>query len=457
MILTYPDALDFLYSLIDDHRPRPERYAAENMPLSRPRHLMARLGNPQAGYPILHVTGTKGKGSVGAMLAAILQAGGYRVGLYSSPHLQDFRERLRINGALIEPADLVALVQDARAILADTPGITWFEAVTALAFEHFRRQAVDIAIIEVGIGGRLDATNIVSPLVSVITSLSLDHTRLLGDTLSAIAYEKAGIIKPQTPVISAPQPPEAQSVIEEMAHAHNAPLTLVGRDWHYETLPHAGATRERWQVTRQGSPWGEYQTNLLGAHQALNGTVALAALHTLHSKGFELAPQAIPNGLAAVNWPGRLEIVQQAPTVILDSAHNGASAACLADTLRARFPAGPYTLVFAAKADKDIDGMFRALLPIAAHLILTQPLDTRGEAPAALADRAREAGYAGSIDVVPIVAEALAQARNLASKSGVICVTGSMYLVGEVRTLFGLKPGVIAQSAASENDYATPN
>ncbi len=451
-MLSYPEAIDFLYSFIDHKRQRAQRYAPERMPLERPTRLMGRLGNPQQAYPVVHLTGTKGKGSVGAMLAAMLRAAGYRVGLYSSPHLQDFRERLRVNDQLIASGILAALVSDLRPVLEDTPHITWFEAVTALAFEHFRRQAVDVAVIEVGIGGRLDATNVVHPLASVITSLSLDHTALLGDTLPEIAYEKAGIIKPNVPLISAPQPPEALAVIEAHAEAQQAPLTLVGRDWHYTPLEGDIHLRvERWQAAPQGAAPQPYETSLLGQHQVLNGTVALAAAAVLNAQGLAIAPEAQRAGLRRVNWPGRLEIVRQAPLVILDAAHNGASATWLAKTLRHYFPHQPYTLVFAAKADKDIDGMLAALMPITQHLILTQPLDTRGAPMDTVLEHARAAGYTGEAALIASVAEALAAAQDRTPAEGVICVTGSMYLIGEARTVYGLQPGY-AVSLDAEND-----
>ena len=245
---TLGEAIDYLYSYVNWEVERHVRYSPEVMTLERPRKVLSALGDPHRQYPVIHITGTKGKGSVGAMSAAALQAAGLRVGLYSSPHLQDFRERFRINNRLIGEEDFIALVNQLRPVIEPIPDITWFEVTTALAFLFFAQQKVDAAVIEVGLGGRLDATNVVVPVVSVITSLSYDHTYLLGDSLASIAREKGGIIKPGVPAVSAPQPPEALEVLAEIAADVGAPLTLVGRDWLYTpgTSTHDGA--------RAGSP-----------------------------------------------------------------------------------------------------------------------------------------------------------------------------------------------------------
>lgn len=430
--MDYQATLDYLYRFINTAVHRQQRYTG----LDRQRDLLAQLGQPQAAYPIVHVTGTKGKGSVGAMSAAMLQAAGYRVGLYASPHLQDFRERFKINKTLITENALVELVASVKPILDQAAGMTWFEIVTALVFEYFRRAQVDIAVIEVGVGGRLDATNVVTPKVSVITSLSFDHMNLLGYTLPEIAREKAGIIKPGVPVVSAPQPAEALQVIETTAAAQGSSLILVGRDWQYS----ADGGDLRWEHFRAApahAPLQAYQTALIGQHQVINSTVALAAMHTLRAQGFAIADEALHKGLRCVNWCGRLEIVQSDPIVVLDAAHNGDSAQWLARTLKERFPA-PLTLVFAAKADKDIDGMLAALLPMTDHLLVTQALDSRAESPQVIVEKARVQGYSRAIDVFPTVQEALAVATL---KASTVCVTGSVYLVGEARTLYGLEIG----------------
>jgi dihydrofolate synthase/folylpolyglutamate synthase len=442
------EALDYLYSFINRQLDRPQRYAPQHIPLARMERLLEALGNPHCAYPCLHLTGTKGKGSVGAMCAAMLQAGGLRVGLYSSPHLQDFCERIRLNDELLAPGRLLDLVRQIQpyiqALLAEGWSFTWFEVVTALAFLYFAQERPDIAVIEVGMGGRLDATNLVQPLVSVITSLSLDHTAFLGETLAQIATEKAGIIKAGVPVISAPQAPEALAILEERACSQNAPLTLIGREWSFQPLG-GDLSTEVWQAAPKGQPLQTYQTVLLGEHQALNGTVALATLNELRRQGWILPDAALRQGLERVNWPGRMELVRACPWVVLDGAHNADSALRLAQTLQGRFVGQPRILVFAAKADKDIRGMLQALLPIFDHLLLTSALDTRASEPQDLAQLSLSLAPYLIPELYPDLACALKRAEALAGAAGLVCVTGSLYLVGEARTLYALPLGRVRQ------------
>ncbi len=437
---TYEDALDYLYSFINYEVKREVRYAPEVMNLDRPRQLLAALGDPQNDFPIIHITGTKGKGSVGAYCQGALQAAGLKTALYSSPHLQDFRERFRVNDQIIPRETLAALVARMKPAVDQIDGLTWFELTTALAFMYFQLEAVDAVVLEVGLGGRLDATNVVTPLVSVITSLSFDHTHLLGSTLAEIAYEKAGIIKPGVPVVSAPQPPEAAQVIAEVAAANNSPLIRVGADWKVIT----GACTAQGQAFQAGKAGylQDYWTPLVGGHQAINATVALAALDAARQAGLPLPEILVPDGRMPVNWPGRFEIVQEQPVVVLDAAHNGASAAWLRDTLLQVFPgATPRVLVFGASADKDVRGMFAELLPAIDYLILTQADHPRAMSTDELRNLAEQAGYAGEARSAPHVRAALAQAYELAGQGGLVTVTGSLFIVGEARDLLGLALG----------------
>jgi dihydrofolate synthase/folylpolyglutamate synthase len=446
MSLSYHEALDYLYGLINYEIGRPERYAPDVVSLDRPRALMGAFGHPQETYPIIHVTGTKGKGSVSAMCASVLQAAGLRVGLYSSPHLQDFRERFRINGDLIAPETLADLVERIRPMVETIPGLTWFEVTTAIAFVYFAESNVDVAVIEVGLGGRLDATNIVrAPLVSTITSLSYDHMHLLGNTLSQIAFEKAGIIKPQVPVVSAPQPDEARGVIEQIADERNAPLTLVGRDTIFE--PETADEYGQWFTLHAANePPQRYWTPLLGEHQVVNAAVAYATLQHVRAAGapFDTAitNEAIRAGLRLVNWPGRLEVVRRSPWwVVLDVAHNGASAERLRDALSSIFHPGKIILIFGALTDKDVPGMFRALLPITSHLILMEGISPRAFNTDQLAQMARETGYTGPLEAVSTATDALARAESLVQPGDLICATGSLAsVVSEVRANLGLAP-----------------
>jgi dihydrofolate synthase / folylpolyglutamate synthase len=448
-IQTYSEAIDYLYSFINWEVERHVRYVPEVMTLDRPRALLAALDNPQDHYPIIHLTGTKGKGSVGAMCASTCQAAGLRTGFYSSPHLQDFRERFRVNGQLISRDNFTALVRQMQTAVEQVPDVTWFEVTTALAFLYFAQQQVDAAVIEVGLGGRLDATNIVTPLVSVITSLSYDHTYLLGDSLADIAAEKGGIIKPGVPVVSAPQPPEALAVLEAIAAERETTLTLVGRDWLY--MPREGDWNgQHFDAGPAGQPRQPYCTNLAGEHQALNATVALAALDHVRRAGVPMDDAAIRAGLKGVDWPGRLEVVRHKPTLVLDAAHNGASARRLRVALNELFPQRPLALLFGASADKDITGMFDALLPIADYLIIAQAVHPRALPPAEIAAIAQQQGYTGQIEQIPVAQDAVQRATELVGARGLICTTGSLFIVGEVRSICGLPVGHIDEATQAQ-------
>ena len=438
--MTYDDALNYLYGLINYELQRPARYTPDVVSLERPRALLAALGNPQKRYPILHVTGTKGKGSVSALCFSALHAAGLKVGLYSSPHLQDFRERFRIGDRLIAPEALAALVEQIKPLVEQIPGLTWFEVITAIAFTHFANEGIDVAVLEVGLGGRLDATNVIEqPIAAVITSLSYDHMHLLGNTLGEITFEKAGIIKPSRPVISAPQPPEAREVIERTAAEQGAPLIQIGRDWQFKA-GESSVSGQRFEAGPTGQPLQPYWTPLIGVHQAINATVALAALEQVRAAGLSISDKAIHAGFGAVNWPGRFEIIDRDPWLILDVAHNGDSAERLASTLTALFPDQKWTLVFGAFTDKDVDGMFRALLPLAERLIVMRSLNPRAFDPDVLRQKAVMLGFGGDIELIPSAADALARARQLAGPHGRVIVTGSLSIVGELRAILDLSP-----------------
>ena len=337
----YQDALDYLYSFIDYSLKRNFRNAAEKFNLDRMRQFMQFLGDPQNDYRIIHVAGTKGKGSVSAYCASILAAQGYKTGLYTSPHMVRFSERIRINGEEIPQADLVDIVELLKQAAEKVPEITTFELTTALAFVHFSRQKVDYAVFEVGLGGRLDATNIVHPITSVITSISYDHTKILGNTLTEIAGEKGGIIKQGVPVVVAPQKEEARQKLEQIATERNAPLIQVGKDILFAADSHSlsGQTFLVWTPGEQPlvdefiesagrDLWSplRFHIPLLGFHQVENAATAYAALKTAEKFGLILSQEAYEKGFAGVEWPGRMEILHQHPLVVIDSAHNRYSA-----------------------------------------------------------------------------------------------------------------------------------
>ena len=336
----YKDALEYLYSFVDFSMQKADTYSPERFKLERMQALVASMGDPQAAYPIIHVAGTKGKGSVCILCASALHEAGYKVGLYTSPHLDDYAERIQVDGQFIPHADLVEMVEAIKPYVAAIPELTTFEITTALAFMYFKQQKVDTAVIEVGLGGRLDATNVVNPVVSVITSISYDHTQLLGNTLTLIAGEKAGIIKPGVPVVTSPQFEEARQVIERVAHDRGCSSVQVGKDIQFEGVSKslAGQTIRVWSAGAPPSAAIELSIPLLGAHQAANAATAYAALEIFDKLGLKVNHQAIKAGFSKAFWPGRFEIVQHTPPVVLDCAHNRDSALKLRLTLDEYYP-----------------------------------------------------------------------------------------------------------------------
>ncbi len=448
-MFTYEEALDYIYSFTDYEKTTSYRYAPKFFDLARMERLLASLDNPHRRFPSVHIAGTKGKGSTAAMTASVLQAAGYRTGLYTSPHLHTFRERIRVDGQPIGRAEVVALAERLRPLVEGVEGITTFEVMTAMAFLYFVERGIDFAVLEVGLGGRLDATNVVTPLVSVITSLSYDHTHVLGHTLAQIAREKAGIIKRRVPVVSAPQPPEAMAVIEQVCREREAELVVVGRDWTWET-GEANLEGQWFQVmggTGGAFPAGEcggcpsnplYPIRydrlwipLLGRHQLINATLVVAAVEMLRRQGVHIPEASVREGLRRVRWPGRLEVLGRRPFLIVDCAHNADSAQKLAAALRELFAYRDLILVFGASADKDIRGMMRALLPLAREVILTRAHHPRAADPGELREEARSLGWEAAIS--EDVAGALSQALELAEENDLVCVTGSTFVVAEAR------------------------
>lgn len=439
----YEAALDYLYRFVNYERNMTEVYAPEKMDPFRPARLLHHLGDPHQVFPAIHVAGSKGKGSVAAMCAACLRAAGFKVGLYTSPHLQEFRERIRIltpttiDGRIPRPA-VVTLVEALREVVPAVPGLTWFELVTALAFMHFAREAVDVAVVEVGLGGRLDATNVLTPLVSVITSLSLEHTALLGNTLAAIAAEKGGIIKQGVPVVVAPQAEEALSRLQTIAREREAHLLLVGREWQYTADAGNEETPQRVTIRTSARPdfvpaGTTLELALMGRHQQENAVVAVAALaeSAPHLPALDVA--AVREGLATVYWPGRLDRLHHGvdtPTLLLDGAHTAASAKRLAQALRELFDYERLWLVVGATADKNIEGILSPLLPLAAGIFVTQANHPRAATPEVVAGHVAALGYEGVIR--PDVAAAVTAAWKHAGAHDLVCVTGSMFVLGDL-------------------------
>ncbi len=435
--LTYEDALNFLYSYIDRGGKKPPQQD-EARP-ARTRHLLELMGNPHQRYPTLHITGTKGKGSVSAMCASILRAAGYRVGMLTSPHLQELRERYQINQAMVSEATLTEAVAEINPTLDRFPEARWPEVITSLGFHMFAREQVDIAVVEVAYGGRLDSTNVITPITSIITSISYDHMHLLGNTLAEIAWEKSGIIKPGVPVVSAPQKDEARLVIEKIAAERKSPLTLIGRDLPFKSQP-PSLNGQSVSIEYPDQAPKTYTTALIGQHQAINTAVVLGVMERVKEAGFAISESTIREGLWNVNWPGRMEIIDQNPTVLLDSAHNGESGRWLRENIQTLFPQRPLVLVYGSKANKDIDSTIGELIPMADYLVLTRSAYPATVDPDELIDFARHAGFAGPIEAIADLSATIERAKELAGSGGLVCITGSMFIVGEVRTLYGLRP-----------------
>lgn len=441
----YQAALDYIYSFVDYSVKRRYRYSEQAFNLGRVRRLLGGLGDPQEQFPSVHIAGTKGKGSVAALLESALRAHGYRTGLYTSPHLIDFTERIRVAGLSIQRHEIVDLVERLKPHVERVEGITTYEIITALAFLHFAASPVDCAVVEVGLGGRLDATNVLTPLVSVITSLSYDHMHLLGDSLSDIAREKAGIIKPGVPVVLAPQQYEAGLVVVQVAESQRAEVIQVGRDWLFSPAAHdlerqsmlVWSADEQAQIEAYVESGGEeewaptrLEIPLLGYHQVVNAAVAYAALQVMKSRGLAVTEAAIREGFRAARWPGRFQILSRSPLLVIDSAHNRDSALKLRIALDDYFPGQPVTLIFGASADKDIPGMLTELMPRVSRLIVTQAEHPRAEPAGALAEIAHR--YALRVEAVVPVPVALEHALKRARLDEVILAAGSLFIAGEV-------------------------
>jgi dihydrofolate synthase/folylpolyglutamate synthase len=400
--MTYAESIQFLYSL---------QIFGTSFGLERTFKLAALAGNPQHQLRFIHVAGTNGKGSVCAMLESIYRASGLRVGLYTSPHLVSFRERIQVNRELISEADVVRLVGDIEEQLATFPANehpTFFEVVTVMALRYFTEQKCGLVVWETGLGGRLDATNIVTPLASVITNVQLDHENWLGDTIEAIAREKAGIIKPRVPVITAAEG-AALDVIRDVSRRLLAPLTVVSQP----------ATR--------------FTLSLEGEHQRINAAVAEAAVKVLAHR-IPPGDNAIRTGLETTDWPARFQVLQRGTqTIVLDGAHNPAGAAALGAALRVRTGGQPIALILGILEDKNCRSVCRALAPLAARIIVTRVASQRSASPGQLAQICREENPRAAVHIANHASEAIAHTRA----DAFVVIAGSLYLVGEALELLG--------------------
>ncbi len=423
--MTYQESLDFLYSQL----PQFQRIgaAAYKPGLSRVIQLSEYFGNPHEQFKSIHVGGTNGKGSTSSLLASVLQSGGYKVGLYTSPHLIDFRERIRINGEMIPREAVVSFVERWQQLNAERPGLepSFFELTMVMAFEYFAREKVDVAVIEVGLGGRLDSTNIITPKLSIITNISKDHTQFLGNTLPQIAAEKAGIIKPKVPVVIGEAEGQIRTLFTDVARSNESPIFFAS-----DTIWFTDAETESDTIIYRNTPWGDISCPLTGTYQPHNAATVMAALEVLSRQGWRITQRAVEQGFANVEklsgLMGRWTTIAHNPTTIIDTGHNLGGWEYLGPKLASYGP--KLRMVIGFVADKDVDSIM-ALMPREATYYFTQADIPRAMSANAVADKGAALGLHGRVNTP--VAEALKAAINEAATDEVVFVGGSTFVVGE--------------------------
>jgi dihydrofolate synthase/folylpolyglutamate synthase len=432
----------FLNTLSDYERLRIVRYNSQNFDLERMRTLLRKLGNPQEHFKSVHIAGTKGKGSTCAMTASMLEAAGYKVGLYTSPHLVDIRERIVINGEMISQSDLARLVKLVEPmVMRSRPMPTYFDVLTAIAFKYFAERGVQIAVIETGLGGRLDSTNVIKPEVTAITSISKDHMAQLGHTLPKIAEEKAGIFKKDIPALTIQQEPDVERVLRTAAEKVGAPFDVAGKSiefsYRFESSRMLGP-HNRICLTTPNSKFEHLAVPLWGEHQALNCGLALSIIDRLKARGFDIPDMKAMEGLAKTKIAGRMEMLSQTPRVIVDGAHNAASLDAMMRAIGQHVPYDSMVVIFGCCADKDVAGMLERITSGADKVIFTKVDNIRTADPEELAARYVEL-YGKMAQVAPSLEGALEIANRAVTKEDLICITGSFYLVGEAKKHFAAK------------------
>src|SRR5580704_8685122 len=452
-IFSYSKALRFLSTLSDFERLRIVRYNSENFNLERMRTLLKKLGSPQDHFRSVHVAGTKGKGSTCAMIAAMLQANGYKVGLYTSPHLVDVRERIVIDGEMIPQASFARLVRLMESTVGKIkPSPTYFDVLTAMAFKYFADNKIDIAVVETGLGGRLDSTNVIKPDVTAITSISHDHMAQLGPTLAHIATEKAGIFKHGIPAVSVVQDPQAEAAMKKVAEKVGAPLDFTGQtiefSYRFESSRMLGP-HNRICLTTPNSKFEHLAVPLIGEHQAINCGLALAVIDRLKSRGIAINDARAIEGLTKVTVAGRMEMVSQTPRVIVDGAHNAASLDAAMKAIGQHIPYDSMVVIFGCCGDKDVPGMLERITSGADKVIFTRIDNVRSADPYELSARYVEL-YGKMAQVAENLEEALGIANRAVTKEDLICITGSFYLVGEAKKLFAAKAAAQAKNQKTE-------
>ena len=438
---SYQKAIDYLFERTDYEKQQRLRYNVTTFNLKRMYNLLSLLGDPHIKIHTVHIGGTKGKGSTATMLAKMLEANGYNVGLYTSPHVVHLHERITVNSEMIsekQMRDLLNRIYAPVEKLSKTDQPTFFEIMTALAFMHFVDESVDVAIVETGLGGRLDSTNVIQPDIVGITSLSIDHTQLLGNTIDLIAEEKAGIFKRGVPAITVQQDPLAMQVLKSRAIAVEAPLSITGGDidfsLRFETSREHGP-HTRICLTTPTSKFEHLRVPLHGKHQAINCGLALAMLDKLKSIGYKIDNQKAADGLHSVSLAGRMEMIWHDPRIMIDGAHNAASIKALIHAIGQNVPYDSMVVIFGCNNDKDIRGMLEKLQYGADKVIFTRSNSPKAASPEELAEMYTE--ICGKMcQTAPSLGQALLLAKSAVSKEDLICITGSFYLIGQAKVRF---------------------
>jgi dihydrofolate synthase/folylpolyglutamate synthase len=443
----YQQAIDYLFARTDYEKQERLRYNVTTFNLNRMEKLLSLVGNPHKKIPTVHIGGTKGKGSTATMLARMLEANGYNVGLYTSPHVVHLHERITVNSKMISESEMCGLLNRVYAPvekMSKTDPPTFFEIMTALAFIHFVDKAVDIAVIETGLGGRLDSTNVIRPKVVGITSLSIDHQHQLGDTIDSIAREKAGIFKRGVPIITVQQEPSAMRVLKSRATAVKAPLSVTGSDidfsHRFETSREHGP-HTRICLTTPTSKFEHLRVPLHGKHQAINCGLALAMLDKLKSAGYKIDNEKAAEGLYKVSLAGRMEMIWHDPRIMIDAAHNAASIKALIHAIGQNIPYDSMVVIFGCNSDKDVRGMLEKLQYGADKVVFTRSNSPKAMSPDDLAEMYIE--ICGKMcQTAASLGQALEIAKSAVSKEDLICITGSFYLIGQAKMRFQPNPTV---------------
>ncbi len=434
--MNFQQSLDYLYSFVDFERTSRFTYDTRTLDLEAFLELLALLSSPQTNFDIVHVAGTKGKGSTCAMLASVLKSSMLKVGLFTSPHLLNVRERVQVDGEWISEDAFASILSEIEPVQTRL-GVrrrsyrTTFELLTATALMHFRKQEVDVAVLETGLGGRLDATNVVDPRLCVMTRIGYDHTGVLGEKLSAIASEKAGIIKQGTPVVVGPQVPEALGVIMDAAKSKSSPVVDVAREFKFES--EAAETSQTLSIEGRGLRIDDIELPLLGAHQAENACCAVAASQVLSQELKSVDVGSIRRGLSQVRLMGRVEVLKRRPWVVLDCAHNQDSAEALVRTLRDVCAPARRIAIVGVSSNKDAERMLAVLMRYFDRFLVTKADTKRAMPPEQLGDTLR--GLGAQVDVFDRAANAAAAGCSMIGSDDMLCVTGSVYLAGELRPM----------------------